>query len=133
MSGGKVAPEQALLEFERFATAMKLDLDPASLDVDDRRNLEQEKRRFLRAIENGRLIIDDKGQPVFYPETGEPITFYRPRGATILATDQKKTGQDAAKGFVMVAEMTKQNLVRYHDMPLTDVKICQAVALIFLG
>ncbi len=133
MSNGKIAPEVAEAEFERFATKMRLDLDPDGLDSDDRKNLADAKRRFLNAMQRGLLIVDDAGQPVFTPEQGDAITFYRPRGATLMAMDVKKVGHDVTKGLAAMAEMTKQNIVRYHDMPYPDLRICQAIVALFLG
>lgn len=130
---GAIALEVAEAEFERFAVKMRLDLDPSGLDSDDKKNLADAKRRFLTAMQQGLLIVDDAGQPVFTPEQGEPITFYRPRGATLMAMDVKKAGHDITKGLAAMAEMTKQNIVRYHDMPMPDLRICQAIVALFLG
>ncbi len=132
---GKVAPEVAQQEFERFAEAMDLDLDPKGMDAEDRKSFETAKRRFLTAVEDGRLVVNDTGEPVYTPQKGDtsPITFFEPTGGTMMAMDLKKAGHDVTKGLAAMADMTKQDIKRYHNMSNRDLRVCQAISVLFLG
>lgn len=125
--------EVAEQEFERFADAMDLDVDPAGMDDDDRRGFEREKRIFLRAVQAGRLVVDEAGQPVYTPKGGEPITFYEPTGATLMEMDRVKQGKAMKQTSVLLAAMTKQSPPRFANMKLRDYKVCQAIMAFFMG
>lgn len=129
-----VAPEVALDEFNRFCAQMDLDVDESSMGEEELKDFHATRRRVLRAIENGFLVISENGEPVFTPQTGgEPITFHEPTGATILAIDKAKKGQDAHKAFLMIADFTGQPIQRYSKMAGRDFKVCQALMTLFLG
>lgn len=126
--------ETAEKEFGRFLEAMDLDVDPKGMDDEDKRTFEESKRRVVRALEQGQLVIDDKGQPVFTPSAGgNPITFYEPTGAALMAADQKRSGHNMAKMFATMGDMTRTNAALFAKMVARDVKVCLAVALLFLG
>ncbi len=129
----KVALEVAEAEFTRFAEAMDLDLDKSKMDADDQKSLAEVKAKVLRAMEDGRLVIDEKGQPVFTPHSGAAITFYEPTGASFMAMDSKKKGQDIAKMYAVMADMTHVDAKVFATMANRDLKVCQAVVSLFLG
>ena len=66
---------------------------------------------MVRAIVDGHLVINDKGEPVFTPTVGngESITFHEPTGASLQAMRGKKD-QDVDKLFGAMADMTHINL-----------------------
>lgn len=126
----KVAREVAEVEFARWAEAMDLDLDTQGLDADDIKSLEDGKRTLLRALVRGVLSIDEKGQAVVQPQVGDwkPIVFHEPSGATFMATDAKKKGQDVAKLNVTMADMTGTHAALFSKLAGRDWKLCRAVA-----
>jgi hypothetical protein len=128
-----IAAEVAEDEFARFVETMDLDVDPAGWDDEDKKSFVDAKRKIINAMMRGQLVIDDKGQPVFTPVSGEPITFYEPKGSTFMAMDQKKKGHDTAKMFVMMADMTRQNAGRFSSMAGRDIKVCMAIMGLFLA
>lgn len=132
-----VAREVAEQEFERFAEAMDLDLDISRMDADDIKNLDGAKHTLVRAIERGDLVIDEKGQPVFTPTTKldgiSTLTFYEPTGASFMSMDGKKKGQDFAKMFTLMAEMTRQPEKTFSKLPQRDLKVCRTIVTLFLG
>lgn len=133
-----VAPEVALEEFRRFCDLMDLEFDLTKMDADDKKSFEQTRDRVLRAIERGLLVINDKGEPVLTPQSGDgddrrPITFHEPTGASVLAIDKAKKGQDAAKTFLMLADFTGEPVARYAKMANRDFRVCQALMTLFLG
>lgn len=128
--------EVAESEFDRFCEAMDLDVDPAGMDDGDKRSFESARRQLIKAICAGHLAVDEQGQPVYTPRVGpacDPITFYEPSGASLMAMDQKKKGHDVAKLYATMADMTRQPLVRFSKMKERDLKVCRAVTLLFLG
>lgn len=131
----KIARSVCEGEFERFADAMGLDLDQSQMDDEDKKGLLLQKNRILSAMEFGALVINEKGEPVYTPQegSGEPITFHEPRGASFMAMDQKKAGHDNTKAFAFLADMTQQSVQRFAGMAGRDLKVCQAVFLLFLA
>lgn len=131
----KVATEVAEAEFARFTEAMDLDTDIERMDGDDQAAFKNQKRRVVRAIEDGHLVVDDKGQPIFTPQLGDtsPITFFEPTGASLMSMDKKKANENVAKVFATLGDMTKTSAARFSAMKGRDVKLCQALYLLFLG
>lgn len=135
MGEQKVAADVAEQEFKRFTDAMDLDVDPAGMDDEDKRSFNDAKRRIIAALCNGSLVIDEKGQPVFTPSLGntQPITFFEPTGASLMAGDQKKKGHDHARMFAVMGDMTRQPATRFANMPSRELKVCLSIAGLFLG
>lgn len=131
----KVAREIAEQEFERFADSMDLDVSLEGLDDEDRRGLERQRRTLVDAIVAGTLTIDEAGQPVYSPREGNqsPLTFREPTGAVMMAADQRKKGQDVAKLYTMMAAMTQQPPQRFAHMKRRDLRVCEAIAVLFLS
>jgi hypothetical protein len=135
MNEPKIAQEFAEQEFDRFLNAMDLDIQLKGMDDEDRKSFEEAKRKLVRAMQKGSLVIDEKGQPVFTPQLGDtaPITFKEPTGAVLMTMDQKKKDHDVAKMMVTMAAMTGVNMQRFAKMEGRDIKICLAIATLFLG
>jgi len=135
MATAKVAAEVCEQEFTRFVEAMGLDVDQSGMDDDDKKSFVAAKRRLIGAMATGNLIIDDQGRATYQPAVGDtnPITFYSPTGATLMAMDQKKSGHDVAKMFAFMSDMTKEPTTRFAAMDNRDLKICQAITVLFLG
>jgi hypothetical protein len=136
MKEQKVATEMAEQEFERFAEAMDLDLDPKGMDDEDKKSFEQFRRRVVAALESGHVEVNENGEPVVHPRTTEdktPIVFREPTGATIMAMDQKRKDHDVAKQMAMLAAMTGRNPGFFATMGNRDLKLCNAILLLFLG
>lgn len=134
MNDHKVDQETALNEFNRFVDAMDLDIDESRMDEEDRKSLDNVRSLFVRNVMSGHLVVDDKGQPVYTPRSGgDPITFYEPNGAALLAMDQKKKGHDVAKTYAVLAAITQLDVPRFSKMPMRDLKVCNAIMSLFLG
>jgi len=133
MSESKVAAEVAEAEFERFVEAMDLDVDPAGMDDDDKRSFESARRRLLKAMMAGQLVVNEQGEPVYSPGFGDPITFHEPTGATYMAMDQKREGHNFGKTVATLAEMTRLPATRFSKMANRDFKVCSAILGLFLG
>lgn len=137
MTEYKVDRETAEQEFDRFLDAMDIDGDTAGMTDEDRQGFDGQKQTIVSAIRKGRLYINENGEPVFTPSTveidGGVITFYEPSGASYMAMDSKKKGHDVAKMYAMMADMTKQPAKVFAKMKQRDLKVCQAVAVLFLA
>lgn len=142
MSDGKkepvVAKEVAEGDFEKWLTEMGLSdkCDPARLNDEDKRSLAATKEVLIAAMMNGSLVVDDAGCFVFTPVKSvdlTPITFYEPTGASYMAMDQAKRGQDVQKTVKFLADMTKQSPTRFAKMVNRDLAVCSAISAIFLA
>ena len=131
-----IITEQAENEFDSFVEKMDLDLNTDHMDAEDFTQFQKQKRRIVQAIENGHLIINDDGEPIYTPHRTEGYTdaihFYEPTGAVIMMMDKKKAGQDVAKMHAIIGAMTKQNAVVFSKLTGSDYKICTAIAALFL-
>lgn len=134
-AGQVVATEVAEDEFAKFTEAMDLDVNETQMTTEERDAFRGLKRTILRAMESGRLTIDDSGQPVYRPQIGntKPITFHEPDGASIMSMDKKKAGENVAKTYAAMGAMTKTDASRFAEMKGRDLKVCQALYLLFLA
>lgn len=134
--GEKIALEVAENEFDRFVDLMDLDVNTEGMSADDKRDFSLQRDRILRAIQNGFLTVNDDGCPIYTPqmkEDAKPITFYEPTGASYMAMDRKKVGEDMAKLFATMADMTKTSSGLFSKMKSRDLKICMAITTLFLA
>lgn len=133
----KIVQEVAEAEFSRFADAMDLDVDASAMTEDDRKGFNDQKNRVIRAIMRGALIVNAKGEPEYTTQRGDnagvKLTFHEPRGASLMAMDRKKKGEDIGKTYAVMAEMCKVDAVTFARMELADLKVCQAIFVLFLG
>jgi hypothetical protein len=132
----KIAKEVAEQEFNRFVECMDLDVEPADMDEDDRKGFDMQKRRIISAIEAGALTINDQGEPTYTPQRtkdAEPITFYEPTGASLMAMDRRKKNEDVGKMYAIMGDITKTHANTFSKMKMADLKVCQAITTLFLG
>jgi len=128
-----VCAEVARDEFNRFLDVMAIEGVPEDkVDAEDNEGYKDARHKVERAIMAGRMSIDDEGRPVFMTQTGV-ITFNEPTGATLMAADRKKKAEDASKMIAMMADMTQLPAKTFGAMRMSDLKVCMAVTLLFLG
>ena len=129
---GVIALEMAEMEFGKFVDAMGLDVDPTCMDEEDKSAFERQKRRIVRAIERGALVINEKGEAVYTPyhadsKHKDPLTFHERTGASLMAMDGKKRGHDVAKTYAVLADMCKVHQSVFAGLVGPDVKTCEAL------
>lgn len=130
----KVAEEVAQAEFERFCETMDLDIDQAHMDAEDKASLEDARRRIVRAMMRGKLVVNNDGEPVLSPsDGGESITFRQLKGAHYMAIDKKKVGHNVERTHAMLAEQTRQSPQRFANMDGPDYKVCTAIITLFVA
>lgn len=130
-----VATEVAEQEFERFIDAMDLDGDVAGMAEADEKAFAGHRKIIVRAIGGGHLVVNENGEPVYTPRAGvtEPITFFEPTGSSLMAMDSTREGKSMTKMFATMSDATRQTSARFAAMKMRDLKVCQAVILLFLG
>lgn len=141
MSDGKepaVAKEVAEADFEKWLAEMGLSdkCDPARLNDEDKRSLAAVKELLISALMGGSLVVDGGGCFVFTPTRSAdqtPITFAEPTGASYMAMDQAKRGQDVQKTIKFLADITRQSPTRFAKMVNRDLAVCSAISAIFLA
>lgn len=127
-----VDKETAEIEFNRFAEAMDLDIDTDDMNEEDKNAFNRQKKRILRAIERGSLVINDGGEAVFTPSNpksgySEPLTFHERTGASLMAMDNKKKNHDVAKTYAVLADMCKVNQSVFAKLAGSDIKLCESL------
>lgn len=127
----KIAKEVAEAEFDRWAEEMDLDLDVSEMDAEDVTAFTKQKRRILKGIERGNVVVNDKGEMVFTPIRSdwddEPITFHEHTGSSLMALDGKKKNQDVRKSFAVMANMTKKHPSVFAKLRGSDAKTAMAI------
>jgi len=128
----KICKDVAEEEFDRWADAMDLDFDESVMDEDEKKGFQRQKRRIVRELQAGSLIVNDSGEAVFTPRNPasgykEPITFHERTGATLMSVDRHKKGQDAAKSYAMMADMCGVSQKVFSGLVGNDVKVCEAL------
>ena len=134
--GEKIALEVAENEFDRFTELMDLDVNTEGMSADDKRDFTLQRSRIIEVIQSGSLTVNEDGCPVYIPrmkDDASPITFYEPTGASYMAMDRKKLGEDMAKLFATMADMTKTSSGLFSKMKGRDLKICMAITTLFLA
>jgi hypothetical protein len=128
----KICTEVAEAEFDRWGEAMDLDFDESFMDEDEKKAFQRQKRRVVREIQLGSLVVNDKGEAVFTPRNPasgyrDPITFHERTGATLMSVDRHKKGQDAARSYAMMADMCRLSQKVFAGLVGNDVKVCEAL------
>lgn len=133
----RVDPETAMVEFKRFADLMDLDLDPEGMTEDDRKGFEIQKRIMLDAIEEGHVTVNDDGEPTIHLKKPTPqlsrVTLHEPSGEAFLARDRAKKDHDQSKLYHMLQVMADIQPGSLAKVKQRDLKVIQAVGLLFLG
>ena len=132
----KIAEEVAEQEFERFAFAMDLDTNIEKMGEEAAGGFTALRRVVTRAMQRGSVVIDESGQAVFTPQYDKdttPLTFYVSDGSVLTSMDKKKDSEHVMKKFMAMGVMTKTSAGRFSTMDVRDLKICQALYLLFLA
>mgnify|MGYP005826493601 CR=1 FL=1 len=127
-----VAAGAAEQEFDKFIDAMDLDVDPATMDAEDKTAFDKLKRRVVRAIGRGALIFNDSGEAVYTPyhknsKRKEPITFHERSGADLIAMDKTKKGATVSQTYAIMGAMCKEPPSVFAGLVGPDIKVCEAL------
>lgn len=128
----KLTIELAEQELERFAESMDLDFDTSHMNDEEHEAFDRMKKTCINAMLKGKLVINDDGLPVVTTSNKE-FVFKEPTGRTLLAMDKAKEGQDVHKNYHMIGAMVGESDKLIAALRLQDLKVVQAVAMLFLG
>lgn len=133
----KVAREMAELEFDRFASAWRLDTEVETMDDEDAEDFLNAKRRIVLAIIRGDASVNDDGDIIYnlFEPVGvlEQVTMKRPRGMAWKHTDKSKEGKLVGKTNHLIAAGINQLPMILTKMDGIDYKFMLAVYNLFLG
>lgn len=131
--GPDVAREVAERAFDDWASAMDLDVDPSWMDDEDRKEFVVARNRFVTAVMDGKLVVEDDGCLLILTSAGDSVRFPEPKGAALLAMDQRKKNHDMAKMYSCLAECTGKAPHFFAAMKVRDLKLFQTVLTLFLA
>ncbi len=128
----KIDEQTANAEFERFLEEYELDFDTSSMDEDDLKGFESQKALFVKAVQRGRLVLNEDKQPVYKTSDGIELTFHEPTGANFSSTDATKVKENIRKKNILLGGITKTAPNTFAKMKQRDLKICDALLMLFL-
>ena len=132
MSEFKVSKEVAEIELNDFAVGMDLDWNVDEMSEEDLSAFNKTKRLLVKQIQSGHLSFNDNSEAVYTPHRPsstytDALTFHERSGETLMNTDSRKKGQDAAKMYVMMGQMCKVHSSTFTKLVGTDIKVCEAL------
>ena len=125
-------PEMAEQEFERMCSAMGVETDMAGEDDDTIKGFDDLKRKVCRALIDGALVLTDDGRPVYTTVSGKPLEFKEMTGAVLMAMDRVKAGENTAKMFTVIKELTGGGASPAQLKP-KDIRVLFALVSLFLA
>ena len=133
----KVAQDVAEEDFERMCASRRVSTDPEEMDADDYEGLLALKKRIVRAIMAGDLVVMDDGDPVYTPPVSgsKPIHFYKATGATFMAMDGTGRDPEGNQGRMVRAltEMTRSAKGEIAKLEVPDYTLCSQLCNLFLA
>jgi hypothetical protein len=130
-----ISQEVASQEFERWAETWDIDTAEGFMAEDEREVFKGMRSRLERKIRAGALVIDDEGNPHFTPQFSDvpAMTFKIPTGADRLGWDKYKERESIHRIFSSLGSMTGQASAVFSRMDGRDLKVAEAIALLYLG
>ena len=130
----KLGDDVALAEFNRFMDAMDLDRDLDAMDdAEDIKGFKLLRGRMLHALQQGALVINDDGEPVYSLANGTDLTFHEPKGDALLAMDKKGKNHDIGKLNAVMGVTTRQHPGFFTKLPNREYRVCSAIMSLFLA
>ena len=130
----EIGPKMALAEFERWAETARIDIEIDTSD-EDAAGKRAGIAAVTKAIEKGRFIVEEDGIGWFMADVQKKqvkIEFKNFYNGAHAAMDRKKEGHNNAKLNASLSAVTGHPDVTFVSMHPADLKLCQAVALLFL-
>lgn len=118
--------------FNQWGEAMDLDFDVTKMDTDDLNGFNRLKDRVVTAIQKGSATFSDDGEIIYHPQKErskykDPIVFRERTGASMMAMDRSKKGEDAKKTYMVMADMTGLHPNQITTLVGIDIKVCEAI------
>lgn len=125
----KVAREVALQDFERFCHMMAAYSDAESLKAEeDIKSFEENRDRFVGAIQAGSLVVESDGTVTYTPSNGgSDLKFSEPLAYHLLAVDRYKKDQNMHKSIALIAALTGKTESEIGKLPQRDMRVLNAI------
>ena len=123
-------------EFINYCEANEIDHDEMAMDDDDRKTFVKMKNRFMKAVNEKRLIVD--GTTLVYTVSrfsqteGEKLTISRPTGKDFIAMDGFKDTQQMQKFNAFIASMARKEKSYVSRLDVTDRQFLQDIGTLFI-
>jgi hypothetical protein len=125
--------QTAEADFERWVGVSRIVMDVEGREEDDVRDKGLDKIIIIKAIQDGRLVIDEEGQAIFTPLDRDPLTFRKPHGRIVASMDKVKSNHDGAKALTLIASLTGTNRGTIGAMEYADFSVCESIVNLFLA
>lgn len=129
MNEPKVAREVAEAEFERFCEMMAAYADAKNLkNEEDVKSFNEQRERFIGAVMNGSLVVEDDGTAVYTPHSGgAPMRFGEPTAANLIVADRFKRDANMQKQIALLASMSGRTEKEIGALSARDMRVCGAL------
>jgi tRNA(Ile)-lysidine synthase TilS/MesJ len=123
-------------EFKNYCEANGFEHDECAMNNDERDDFLKIKKRFMKAIEEKRLVVD--GVKLVYTisgfseSAGQKLTVSRPIGKDFLAMDGFKDTQQIQKFNAFIASIAKTEKSFIARLDIVDRQFLQDIATLFL-
>jgi hypothetical protein len=123
-------------EFINYCEANEIDHDEGTMDDDDCRAFQKIKTRFMKAVNDKRLVVD--GTKIIYTisrfsETaGEKLTLSRPKGRDFIAMDGFKDTQQMQKFNAFISSIVGKEKSYVSRLDVLDRQFLQDIGTLFL-
>jgi hypothetical protein len=123
-------------EFINYCEANEIDHDEGVMDDDDRKAFKKIKGRFMKAVNEKRLVVD--GTKLIYTVSrfsdtaGEKLTISRPRGRDFIAMDGFKDTQQMQKFNAFISSTAGKEKSYVSRLDVLDRQLLQDIGMLFI-
>jgi hypothetical protein len=123
-------------EFINYCEANEIDHDEYVMDDDDRKAFQKIKVRFMKAVNEKRLVVD--GTKIIYTvshfseKAGEQLTISRPRGRDFIAMDGFKDTHQMQKFNAFISSIVGKEPSYVSRLDILDRQFLQDIGTLFL-
>jgi hypothetical protein len=135
-TGSEKETNLAEQEFINYCDANEIDHDEYTMDDDDRKAFQKIKSRFVKAVNEKRLVVD--GTKIIYTVSrfsgtaGEKLTISRPTGKDFIAMDGFKDTQQMQKFNAFISSIAEKEKSYVSRLDLLDRQFLQDIGMLFL-
>jgi hypothetical protein len=123
-------------EFINYCEANEIDHDECVMDDDDRKAFQKIKGRFMKAVNEKRLVVDDTKiiytVSHFSETAGETLTISRPKGRDFIAMDGFKDTQQMQKFNAFVSSISGKEKSYVSRLDVLDRQFLQDIGTLFI-
>jgi len=139
MSVSKIDRETAEMEFDDWCESWEIDSETSDMKEDEKNDFNTQKNKIVKAIMKGRLIVNDEKNIEYYfahPELArniQSVIIKRPNGQALMSMDKYAEKESVHKMYSIISGMTEKEVSFFGNIDGIDMKVFQAVAVLFLA